>query len=421
MSDPERISHLPDSGHVGGQPGKGTFGFEFELLIPFTACGGYQDIRKPKSVKKAVVRKERLGVTLKLDEQSKMNAFIPKSFVKQETPFKQKAIKVAWAGENMTIPEIVTDVLTSQISEGELSGQFDAIAGWADELVRRARGSRTSLQGLDAELAPVTDETGVAVENTADLYLGPITFPNGVEPAVVKQGSQAVETITASAYVHQTYALPLDKVLDELSFLAKMCKGVEPFAQSLQHAAARAPVDEALSVLGLAAADTAAQLGGFFALVRYYALALSGVNPSGGLGKNHPALLLFYKTDLGNIRAKLVKNHPRLMDELAHAWEDNNRRLPALARLATGVEDIAWKGYMAGLIGGTGGDHVFGQFKNEYSDELWPGGDALGVVVENRRLVEMAPPVDGNRYAPREWAGLAEVLRQRLSGYWPAK
>jgi hypothetical protein len=400
-------------------PGKGTFGFEFELLIPFTAGGSYKEIRKPKSVKKAVVRNERLGFTLKLDEQSKMSIFRPVSFIQQVTAFTRAPVNVAWVGENMTIPEIVTDVLTSEISPEELSKRIGAIAGWAADLVAKAKKNRKSLQELDHELKPVTDDSRVAVEGLAGLHLGPIVHPTGVNPATVDQANNAIADITASAYVHQTYALPLDKVLDELSYLAGLCKGTEAFASPLKKAADPGPVTTALSKLDLASDPAAAQLGGFFALLRYYAIALSVPNQTGGLGKNNSALVLFYKTSLANVRAKLVQDHASLMSSLALALENSNKKAGALLALGTDVGDPGWKGYLNGLVNGTGQDHVIEKFKNEYSGELSPGDGALGVVVENRRLAELAPSADGKRYAPDEWVGLAETLRKRLTGYWP--
>jgi len=350
-----------------------------------------------------------------------MNAFIPASFLRQENAFKKTPVKVAWVGENMTIPEVVTDVMNCQLSQEELSQRLGAIAAWAQTLVSSAAASRKSLAEIDRELKPVADVNQAEVDSLANLYLGPIEHPAGVNPAIVAQGKKAVETITASAYVHQTYALPLHKVLTEFRHLADQCMGQETFASALNKAADPGPVNKALTALDLPEERATTQLGGFFALLRYYAIALSDKNLAGGLGKNHPALLLFYKTSLANIRAKFAKDYPSLTSQVDLALRDINKRSAALTALATDVGDPAWKGYLNGLVDGTGGDHVIDKFKNEYSGELFPGDDALGVVVENRRLAEIAPPADGKRYAPPEWPGLAEALRQRLSGYWSAQ
>jgi hypothetical protein len=406
------LAHVAQQSAAGGCAVPGLqclFGFELELALPVTSGPAGSELPpvkadkpKPRGAGGETVKSPTIGemhgggaARLDVDHSTRFNRLRPAS----------------WPAQDMTIVEVVTEPLDEiALTLGEVKMRMKTVGRWAQSLVDRTKGGRRPVDQF------------LAADPANQNYLGP------------PQGHENDGAIDASAYVQETYGLPLHKVQAEFAErshdVSTMAAKPSWYRPLMLASWEKGKVGDALAAMGDLGSDPARDdMRGLLALMAYYA-SMSLQPDTRGLGKNK-AGIFYYKTQLSTVREQLATKHSAIRDRL-----DEAATREAVSTALVGVGDaemfsgggVKAREWVEDVLRPGGRDQVFEKTANVYSSELTapalgpPDRPRIGIVAENRDFSTADTsgqkatfgPSAKKHYAPSEWPGIAERLYRRL-------
>jgi hypothetical protein len=394
------------------------FGFELELGVPLTS--GLAGDLKPPEINPSAAGGPNVKVgeatdgsfDVHVDHSRHLNKVVPKS---------------ARPGSNAPIIELVTRPMDEfGVTADQVRGVMEGLKNVADSIKTRAldRNARAPLDSID----------GVRANPAWRNFVGVREDPS-------KESLQSVD-----AYVQQTYGVSLSRIPDEFEQRAtqpgSLFRRLKPRGPDTRPTTLRATkealdyatttADELMQWLKderwLPFEEGALVARGFFVLVAYY-LWIGVLDPKQtGFMKNRTGIF-FYKTKLSTLWSRLAAEIAEL--HLINDAEDFSERDQVIKKLIelTGRTEseellpgrgVTCRTWLEEVLSGAD-DKVFAKAKNPWSPELQApdvgrgAARGLGVVLENRKFAWTEGKTGArSHYAPRQWAGMAVRLWQRL-------